>query len=206
MYNLIGSGIQKIHIVTGYDGQKLEYFIKALWLPAEIDFVYNDQWKNGNGTSVLSAQKAVNSDFFILTMADHWFSKEITQIINDPKLAFPNILAVDSWTHQINDIEDATKVQLGESSKILQIDKKLKDYNAIDCGIFRFKSADIFGSLERSIRNKEFSLSGGVRELIRTEKMFYVDIKGSPWQDIDTLSDLDKTIEKIKNHKEQFNR
>jgi len=205
VHNLISSGIQKIHVVTGYEGLTLQSSIKALQFPVDLDFVQNDQWENGNGTSVLSARRMVRSDHFILTMADHWFSKEITQVINEPKFAFPNILAVDSWMDQINDIDDATKVQMGENNRILDIDKKLKKYNAIDCGIFRFKSDDIFGSLEKSIQNKEFSLSGGVRQLIQNEKMFYVDMKGNPWQDVDTLSDLEKTIEKINTHKERTN-
>ena len=201
--NLIDSGIQKVHIVTGYDGLTLQSSIKTLRFPVGLDFIQNDRWEDGNGTSVLSAQRVVDSEYFILTMADHWFSKEITQIINEPKFAFPNILAVDSWMDQINDIDDATKVQMGDHNRILDIDKKLKKYNAIDCGIFRFKSADIFSSLEKSIQSKEFSLSGGVRQLIQNEKMFYVDMKGNPWQDVDTWSDLQKTIEKINSHKER---
>jgi len=202
IYNLISSGIERINIVTGYNGEKLQNIIRRMAFPVEINLVQNDEWNKGNGTSVFSSCIGVRSKEFVLTMADHWFTPDISAAVNDGNSTHPNLLAVDSLVGDINDLEDATKVKTGNDDRIIEIDKKLEIYNAIDCGIFRFIAVDIFSSLEKSFHNQEYSLSGGVRELIKSGRMFSTDITGKLWQDVDTVSDLQATIRKIKKYRE----
>jgi len=201
IYNLIASGIEHIHIVTGHDGGKLQNIIRRIAFPVKISFIQNDDWERGNGTSVFCSSMSVRSDSFVLTMADHWFTPGISSLVNDALSDHPNLLAVDKCTENINDIEDATKVQIANNGTILAIDKKLDSYDAIDCGIFRFTSSEIYSALEIAFRHGEYSLSGGVRELIKRGRMFYTDVEGRLWQDVDTVSDLEATVKKIKSYK-----
>ncbi|KAA3597011.1 MAG: hypothetical protein DWQ06_14595, partial [Calditrichaeota bacterium] len=150
------------------------------------------------GTSVLAGAKKVKSESFILSMADHWFSDGIVKKLNDKDLAFPNILAVDEKLEAINDIDDATKVELGRENKILEIGKEIETYDAIDCGVFRLTKSDIVASLEEAQNEKEFSLSDGIKKLIDQKKMFYGDVTGVLWQDVDTMDDYKVTIKKYK--------
>ena len=196
--NLIDSGIETVNIITGYNGDLLEKSMKKLPLMTDIHFFNNKEWEKGNGTSAFCSHNLVKSDNFILTMADHWFMKEITQKINKYNLNYNNLLAVDRSIENINDIDDATKVKTGKNNLIEKIDKNLKNYDAIDSGIFKFYSKDIFPSLEASFSRNDYSLSGGIKDLISKENMNYIDIEGSLWQDIDTISDLDAATEKIK--------
>ncbi|MBX7150022.1 NTP transferase domain-containing protein [bacterium] len=201
IYNLIAADIEQIYIVTGFESERLRHSIRKLTFPVKISFIHNDDWERGNGTSVFCASHVVHSKEFILTMADHWFSEDILMDIIHAD--FPNVLAVDSHVHNINDIQDATKVRMDADNRILAIGKNLESYNAIDCGIFRFKSFDIFAALQTAIGHNEYSLSGGVRELIKAGKMFAQNIEGKLWQDVDTLSDVQATVKKIQQYKAQ---
>ncbi len=198
--SLAESGIKKIHVITGFKGQELQNEIKSLTFPVPVSFFQNDGWEKGNGTSVFAAHGVVHADDFILTMADHWFTQEISRHLNQHDLNFANMLAVDSHMDNINDMDDATKVRRGAGHRIAGIDKKLAKYDAIDCGIFRFRSLDIFPALEHAFAKQDFSLSGGVRELIHSHRMFWSDIQGAYWQDIDTMSDLEAATRKLKEY------
>jgi choline kinase len=201
--NLADSGIETVTVITGFSGAELQNEIGKASLPIPVAFFQNDGWERGNGTSVFAAHNVVRSPHFILTMADHWFTREITRHINHDHLTMPNILAVDSHVDNINDIDDATKVLMSAGNRIGGIDKKLTQYNAIDCGIFRFRTLDIFPALEHAFAKQDFSLSGGVRELIDSHKMFWSDIEGEFWQDIDTVSDLEAVTKKLEEYRKR---
>lgn len=196
--NFAKHGVKKVHLVTGFEGNSLQEQIKELKLKVEINFVNNRSWKSGNGTSVLAGAKKVKSESFILSMADHWFSDGIVKKLNNKNLTFSNILAVDEKIDAINDVDDATKVELGKENKILEIGKEIKYYDAIDCGVFRLTKSDIVASLEEAKREGKFSLSDGIQKLIDQKKMFYEDVTGVLWQDVDTMDDYKVTIKKYK--------
>ncbi|MCC7430119.1 NTP transferase domain-containing protein [bacterium] len=200
IFSLASFGIRKVNLVTGFESEILQKQVSKLNLNIELKFIKNDNWEAGNGTSVFAASGFVRSENFILTMADHWFSPDLIKIINDKNLGFKNILAVDELIENINDVDDATKVKLGSKSEILEIGKDLEVFDAIDCGVFRF-SHEIFEALEQAINQNEFSLSGGVKRLIKKQKMHFVEINGSLWQDVDTVSDLQVALEKYQSTK-----
>jgi 1L-myo-inositol 1-phosphate cytidylyltransferase len=198
--NLADSGIRKVCIVTGFSGDELQEKIKKISLPLPVSFCQNEGWERGSGTSAFAAHNVVHSDHFILTMSDRWFTRDITEHMNRHDLNFSNILAVDSRLEKIGDVESATKVQRGAGSKITGVDKKLAKYDAVDCGIFRFRGLDIFPALEHAFAKQDYSLYGGVRELIHAHKMFWTDVEGKSWQDINSVGDLEAAERKLKEY------
>jgi len=58
------------------------------------------------------------------------------------------------------DLEDATKIQLGRN-KPKVIGKGIKNYNAVDCGIF-YCTSEMFDALEKEIGEGKYELSDAV--------------------------------------------
>ncbi len=187
--SLAEAGVTRVHLVTGYAAGTLRLAIRGMSFRADVHPVHNTAWEKGNGTSVLAALRHVRSEHFLLSMADHWFVPQIPSLINAPGPG-GNVLAVDRCIWNIADLDDATKVRTGTGNRIAEIGKELKQYDAIDCGLFLFRTDDLLGALQRAQSHGAFALSDGVRELIRQDVMFYADIDGLPWQDVDTQEDL----------------
>lgn len=183
------AGISEILIVVGYaanemmlklgDGKK--YGIK-------IKYIMNKEWEKPNGLSVYKAKDFLKEDF-ILSMSDHLYSSSIVKdLIKKGKKNGCCILCIDKKIREIYDLKDATKVLLSED-KIADIGKEIKEFNAIDCGVF-YLSPRFFNALKKSQRMGDLSISGGVRELCKEGKMLYFDIGKRKWMDIDTAGDL----------------
>ncbi len=105
------SGIKEYQIVIGYKGKRIQKYLgNGEKLGVNIDYIYNDEWRKGNGISVLKAKDYIQEPF-ILLMADHLFDYKILfalqkQTIEDDEC----ILCVDKDHHKYLDINDATKV------------------------------------------------------------------------------------------------
>jgi 1L-myo-inositol 1-phosphate cytidylyltransferase len=95
------------------------------------------------------------------------------------------ILAVDSRivNHPTADLDDVTKVRV-EGGAIRDIGKELTEYNAFDTGIFLCTPA-LFGALEESFRDGDYSLSGGIRVLASRGKARVFDVGDALWIDVD---------------------
>src|SRR5436305_14086946 len=104
--------------------------------------------------------------------------------------AFINV-AVDGKLDSIFDLEDAMKVQT-RGNRITDIGKNLRDYNAIDIGLF-VCPLEIFDYLER-VKSRsgtnDCSLADGVRLMAGDDKVRAIDIGDGWWQDVDTPSML----------------
>jgi choline kinase len=152
------SGIKEFQIVIGYNGEKIrKYLGDGRKLGVKIDYLSNDQWKRGNGLSVLTARDFMQEPF-ILLMADHLFDHKILNELQETILEKDEcVLCVDRNHHKYLDIEDATKV-VTEDSRIKDIGKQLNDHNGIDTGIFLCTLA-VFDALEESIDN-------GIRQIL----------------------------------------
>ncbi len=183
--NLNKAGIDEFIIVLGYRAEMIEAYLREKEnFNLKITTVFNPRWQGGNGLSVYAARQAVNGDPFILSMSDHIVSPlALKRVIDSDQAA--NLLLVDPNTGRIFDIDDATKV-FYEGNRIVRIGKELKDYNGIDCGIFRLK-ADFFQGIEMQLKKGQESISAAVRELIRLEDMEAVFMQDDEWWiDIDT--------------------
>lgn len=183
------AGINEFVIVKGYLGDKLSGSLSHLEDQGiKINWVKNDELEKPNGLSVFKAKDLLNEEF-ILLMSDHLFESDIVKDIMDFKLNENEcVLCTDKRLNEVNDINDATKVYI-KDGKIVEINKNLTSFNAIDCGIFKC-SPIIFKALEKSISNKKYALSDGIRLLAKENKVHSMDVKGRFWQDIDTLEDL----------------
>ena len=183
------TGIHRFHIVIGYNGDKIKNCLgDGHKYGVTIDYILNDEWKRGNGVSVLKAKPHLDEPF-ILLMADHIFDEDILRSLQETDLGEGEcILCVDSNNHKYLNIDDATKLVI-ENHKIIDIGKQLERYNGIDTGIFLCGPA-IFDALEESISRGDERLSGGVKILADRGKMNTFDMPNNYWIDVDDPGDL----------------
>jgi choline kinase len=105
-------------------------------------------------------------------------------------------LAVDFHPERIPDLADATKVAV-KDERVTDIGKEIKNYNAIDTGIF-LCTQGIFDALETAISKGKESLSDGIRELARRGHMEAMDIGDLFWQDVDDEASRLKVEKRLK--------
>jgi 1L-myo-inositol 1-phosphate cytidylyltransferase len=184
---LARAGIKTLNFVVGYESKGMIARVKPL-IPSGLSasFIENHDWQKQNGMSLLAAVDCVARPF-LLTMSDHLFDNAIVHLLIDS--ADPDLLniAVDRKVDSIFDLEDAMKVRT-RGNRVTHIGKNLRNYNAIDIGLF-VCPLEIFDYLERaksrSGRN-DCSLADGVRLMAGDEKVRAVDIGDGWWQDVDT--------------------
>ncbi|HEX8512013.1 MAG TPA: NTP transferase domain-containing protein [Allosphingosinicella sp.] len=181
-------GATEFVVVTGYEPEPLEAFLRALaersGLPIQI--VRNEEWAQPNGISVLAAEPSLGSEF-ILLMSDHLFDPEILRdmIAANRKGAALTLAADHAVDNPLLDIDDATKIELGEGGRIRRIGKTLPNYDAIDTGIF-IATRDLLEALRASFAaGRTGSLSEGVQALADSGRAFTRDIQGRWWLDVD---------------------
>lgn len=186
-------------IVTGYRAEELERVARGI-LPPGLDavFIRNPEWERANGVSVLAARDYLRGeDSFLLMMSDHLFEPELAaRLRSGPPPSGGCVLAVDCRPELVRDLDDATKVRLAEDMEIVDIGKGLKEFNAVDTGVFLCTPA-LFEALERSLARGGESLSDGVRELCRDGFMQARDVSGLMWQDVDNPDDLAEAENKL---------
>lgn len=181
-------GASEFVVVTGYQPEPLEAFLDLLsgrsGLPIEV--VRNEDWARPNGLSVLAAAPRLDGDF-ILLMSDHLFDPEILRdmIAADRTGAALTLGADHVVGNPLLDLDDATKIELGEGGRIRRIGKTLAPYDAIDTGIFIATPA-LLEALRASLAaGGTGSLSEGVQALADSGLAFTRDIGGRWWLDVD---------------------
>lgn len=181
---LAKAGISEIIIVVGFNREHIIEYIKEIPLALPVRLVENLEWERGNALSVYKVKDYVGSDPFLLSMSDHLVSVEAMKgMIDHPERL--NLLMVDPFIKENFDLDDATKV-LQEDGYIKEIGKELKNYNALDCGIFRLE-ADFFEAVESAVAKGSESISGAIFELALKRRIKTL-IQSNPnqWLDIDT--------------------
>jgi 1L-myo-inositol 1-phosphate cytidylyltransferase len=181
------AGIKAVHFVVGYESERMVAQVKQL-IPSGLSasFIENRDWRKQNGISLLAAAGHVGAPF-LLTMSDHLFDRAIIGCLLD---SFdPGLLniAVDRKLDSIFDLEDAMKIQI-RGDRIIGIGKNLRDYDAIDVGLF-ICSLEIFGYLERAKSDghrNDCSLADSIRLMAGDDKVRAIDIGDAWWQDVDT--------------------
>jgi CDP-L-myo-inositol myo-inositolphosphotransferase len=130
-------------------------------------------------------------------MSDHLFDEQILEkLVTTYVKPGDCVLCVDrNLSCHHSDFEDATKVYC-EDDYVKQIDKSLKNFNAIDTGLFLCTPA-IFDALEQSVRNGQYSLSAGSQILAEQGKLVTLDVTGSFWIDVDDESALQKAKQSL---------
>jgi len=182
------AGVETVHVVTGYNSEALLTGLKPL-IPAEMELhaIYNSEWQKQNGVSVLAAKPYLHAPF-LLMMGDHLFGPLIVNlVIQNADLSLLNV-AVDRKLDAIFDLADAMKIKTNED-RVISIGKDLKDYDAIDTGLFVCPPGS-FDYLEKAKRGEDCSLADGVRAMATDGKARAIDIGDAWWQDIDSPETL----------------
>jgi 1L-myo-inositol 1-phosphate cytidylyltransferase len=184
---LITAGIKTLNFVVGYESKRMIARVTPL-IPSGLSasFIENRDWQKQNGISLLAAADCVATPF-LLTMSDHLFENAIVDRLIDS--SHPDLLniAVDRKLDSIFDLEDAMKVRT-RGGRITHIGKNLRDYNAIDIGLF-VCPLEIFGYLRQAKSrscSSDCSLADGVRLMADDNKIRAIDIGEGWWQDVDT--------------------
>jgi len=179
------------YIIVGYEQARLSAYIESLRCRyrMRLHAVFNPDWQEGNGTSVLAAAAYVQGPFLLL-MCDHVFDTAILHslIAAAQETTAACLLAVDLHIDAIFDLDDATKVQLADST-ITAIGKDLTHFCAIDTGLFLCWPL-LCQALRQARAAGDGSLSGGIRRLIATDRVQAVPIGDRFWMDIDTTESL----------------
>ncbi|MGB7778215.1 MAG: NTP transferase domain-containing protein [Pseudolabrys sp.] len=184
---LIRAGITSLNFAVGYESERMIAQVKQL-IPSGLSasFIENRDWQKQNGISLLAAAGHLSKPF-LLTMSDHLFDAAVVdRLLDSFDSDFLNI-GVDQKLDSIFDLEDAMKVRT-QGNRVTDIGKKLRDYDAIDIGLFvcPLKIFDYFERAKSGSGQSDCSLADGVRLMARDNKVRAIDIGESWWQDVDT--------------------
>ena len=187
--NCLHVGISDVVVVTGYQSKEIEDFIHNLQMDLNIQTVYNPDWNLENGLSILAAKDTISAhETFIVSMSDHFYGPDLLEQVMKINLANNTAcVALDFNKDDIFDIDDGMKITVEKNNKekITGMSKTLDYFDAIDCGVFKFKYS-FFKTLENARRSGKFSISEACQMLIKIGEMGGVNIGNSFWLDIDT--------------------
>jgi choline kinase len=179
------AGIDHFVIVVGYRSGLIRRWFDNRWHgDVSVTWVENRDYRKQNGISALKARDELH-DNFLLLMADHIFEPETAVLLTQQPLPPGEvILAVDSNTNRVFDLDDATKVRR-DGEFIVDIGKEISPYDGLDTGMFLCSPA-LFDELESATCDGNCSLSDGLRRLARQRRLRALEIGDAEWQDIDT--------------------
>jgi choline kinase len=179
------AGITRFVIVVGYRADQIRrWFVERSFDNISVTLVENLEYHKANGVSALAAKDELRNPFLLL-MSDHIFEpKTAKALVEQPLVDGEVILAVDHNLDGVFDLDDATKVKC-ETDHIVDIGKDLARYDALDTGMFLCSPA-LFLRLESAKKDGDCSLSDGMRQLAREQKLKAFDIGDAHWQDVDS--------------------
>ncbi|HEU0368014.1 MAG TPA: NTP transferase domain-containing protein [Candidatus Acidoferrum sp.] len=179
------AGITRFVIVVGYRADQIRrWFVERSFDNISVTLVENLDYHKANGVSALAAKDELRNPFLLL-MSDHIFEpKTAKALVEQPLVDGEVILAVDHNLDGVFDLDDATKVKC-ETDHIVDIGKDLARYDALDTGMFLCSPA-LFLRLESAKKDGDCSLSDGMRQLAREQKLKAFDIGDAHWQDVDS--------------------
>ena len=193
---MVKAGITKIKIVASKIFNKRKYkerILKSV-VPSsidlnniELDIIENKIPDRENGYSLFLGLNTISSEYVLLSMADHIFSKNIfSQLVKNSK-GNDILLATDPmYSKGYYDIEDATKVY-GKNSSIIDIGKDLTYYNRLDMGVFILKTKIIKKIYQRVESNLyKFGVTNIILSALNSDlNTGYQDFPNTMWLDID---------------------
>ena len=187
------AGVEQFLVVSGYRGDAVRAALDAISEREGISIrhIDNDEWQRGNGVSVSKAKPFLDGPF-VLSMCDHLVDPAILRDLMASGAEPDTVtLAVDfNIAGSINDPDDVTRVKCS-NGLILNIGKVIRDFNAIDTGVFLCTPV-IFDALESSQAAGDESISGAMNVLARQGRALTFDIQGRLWLDVDDPASLDK--------------
>jgi 1L-myo-inositol 1-phosphate cytidylyltransferase len=186
-------GIDAFFVVSGYRGDELRTALNSFARRENIRIthVINQHWDRANGHSVLMAKQFLDEPF-VLMMCDHLVDPDIIRsLIAAPHVPGTVTLAVDlNLDNPLNDPDDVTRVK-SQDGRIQRIGKVIRDFNAIDTGIFLCTPV-MFDALEASQVQGDDSISGAISVLAGWNKAHVFDIQDRLWVDVDDPAAYEK--------------
>ncbi len=180
------AGVEIFHVVSGYRGAPLRAALDAFAAREHLSIthVINEDWDRANGVSVYKARDYLSGPF-LLTMCDHLVDPDIIRdVLAAPHEPDTVTLCVDhNIENPLNDPEDVTRVRCSDG-RIQLVGKVIRDYNAIDTGVFLCTPV-LFDALEESFARGDESISGAMNVLAEWGKARSFDIKDRLWVDVD---------------------
>ena len=141
--NCLHVGISDVVVVTGYQTKEIEGFIHNLGMDLNIQTVYNPNWNLENGMSILAAKDTIPAhETFIVSMSDHFYGPDLLEQVMKINLANNTAcVALDFNKDDMFDIDDGMKITVEKNNKekITGMSKILDNFDAVDCGVFKFK-------------------------------------------------------------------
>jgi 1L-myo-inositol 1-phosphate cytidylyltransferase len=193
------AGVGDIFVVSGYRGDELRAELDdyAAREKVPITHIVNERWDRANGLSVLKAKRHLEEPF-LLTMCDHLVDPEIYRLLASSSFEPDTVtLGVDfNLDCPLNDPEDVTRVKCS-NGRIEHIGKVIREFNAIDTGVF-LCTPIMFAALEESSANGEDSISGAMNVLAQWDKARVLDIGDRLWVDVDDPAAFGKAEELLK--------
>ncbi|MEO8925640.1 MAG: NTP transferase domain-containing protein [Caulobacteraceae bacterium] len=181
-------GVSEFVVVTGYEGARLEAFLRRLAARRDLAIVTvrNPDWRASNGLSVMAAAPYLD-ERFILMMADHLFDPTLlSDLIATPEKPGAVVLAVDRrLDNPLVDLEDVTRVETDGAGDILRIGKLIEPYDAFDTGVFLASQALIEAIGEDMAAGGAGGISGGMNRLAGRGRAHTFDIGARFWLDVD---------------------
>lgn len=183
----VAAGCEEAVVVIGCGADLLQDYLQRQDAPIEITVVYNPDYHDPNGLSLLAAEPYVQDRFF-LQMADHLFCEPVLGRLADAAACGNGDmhLLVDREPAFLDE-DDATKVRITED-RIRAIGKKLVNWDAVDAGYFLLNRS-IFDALHVAKAIGEFTVSAGMRRVAEAGQLVPVELGGIPWIDVDTRDD-----------------
>jgi len=203
---MVNAGIRKINIIASKISNKSKYkqIILNSILKSKIDLknvnlniIENRAPYRENGYSLFLGLNAISSEYTLLSMADHIFSKNIfSQLImnhnkDDVFLATDPLHLKEPYK-----VADATKIY-GLNSFIIDIGKEISKYNRLDMGAFILRTRvirDICQELE--LDTYKFGVTNIILLAIESGlNVGYFDFPNVIWLDVDNSSIYHQLIE-----------
>jgi 1L-myo-inositol 1-phosphate cytidylyltransferase len=193
------AGVREAIVVVGYRADEVRRGIEGGVPKIAVRFVENPRYRMSNGLSVLAASAAVGKRPFFLSMSDHVFEPSLIRGLGSAQLPEDGlVLAVDRKLDRIFDEDDATKVRT-EGGRIVEINKSLTAFDAVDTGLFACTPA-LFAAIRGAAASRadgDCSLSDGVKALAAGGKALVHDIGDGWWQDVDTPEAMEEAVRQM---------
>ena len=181
------AGCRRAVIVVGHGMETVQEEIQDRYEgPLTLTFAVNEEYDLQNGVSVLSARPHLETEPFLLTMADHVLGDSLMEQARTHRPpADGATLLVDYKLDSIFDMDDATKVRVVDGEP-QAIDKRLDDYNCVDTGVFLATDGLMDALAAVYEAEGDAALSDGIQRLMQAGRMHTLDIGDGFWQDVDT--------------------
>lgn len=195
---LFVAGMERVVIIISYYGHEIMEHVKDSFLyhKMKIEFLnLGEETPYGHARTLLSAREMFTKPFLIHT-ADHVFDKAILLRLASCDLEdCVACVLVDSDMKKLKGLpETAGKVQFGPASKIRRFGRGLKQFDAVDAGLF-LTTGRIFAALELLAYEKpKFSLAEALNVLRPSYGLKYVDTAGDVWLSIETQEQYDYIV------------